>query len=474
MSKFNIVRLYTTPSRRLLLLFLIVFVAFPAHAKCSKAISKYVLYRVYLVDKCGSAGTIYDPHTYLSEKSLLRRARQHLRVDSTDLPVSEVYQQNITQAGYNIVGKSKWNNTLLVKCSPRTSISALLTMKCVSQVKKVYESADSVTLGSRIPYRKTFHDWDSLAHNFYGMAYDQIKALNGVKLHEQGYKGKGMLIALLDGGYMNTDRIPALKGISIAGTRNFTVSSPTDIFQGTDHGTMVLSEMGTSQPGIYVGTAPEASYLLLRSEDTESESLAEEDYWAQAAEYADSVGADVVNSSLGYHAFDNSSTSHTYAELDGKQTLISHTASMMADKGMILVCSAGNDGMGTWKKINFPADALNIITVGAVSPNGLNAAFSSVGPTADGRIKPDIMAYGCPASVINGRGSIVNENGTSFAAPIVTGLVACLWQALPNCTARQIEQLVINSASHYNTPDNICGYGMPDFWKAYKLQKNNR
>jgi len=281
-----------------------------------------------------------------------------------------------------------------------------------------------------------------------------------------------MLIALLDGGYMNTDRIPALMGISIAGTRNFTVSSPTDIFQGTDHGTMVLSEMGTSQPGIYVGTAPEASYLLLRSEDTESESLAEEDYWAQAAEYADSVGADVVNSSLGYHAFDNSSTSHTYAELDGKQTLISHTASMMADKGMILVCSAGNDGMGTWKKINFPADALNIITVGAVSPNGLNAAFSSVGPTADGRIKPDIMAYGCPASVINGRGSIVNENGTSFAAPIVTGLVACLWQALPNCTARQIEQLVITSASHYNTPDNICGYGMPDFWKAYKLQKN--
>lgn len=225
--------------------------------------------------------------------------------------------------------------------------------------------------------------------------------------------------------------------------------------------------MATDLPGVFIGTAPDASYLLIRCEDRQTESVAEEDYWAEAVEYADSMGVDVINSSLGYHDFDDKSTNHRYADMDGETTLISHTASMLAGKGIVLVNSAGNDGMGTWKKINFPADAKRIITVGSVTPMGVNAAFCGVGPTQDGRIKPDVMAYGSPTSVISGRGTIVDEMGTSFSAPLVAGLVACLWQALPNKSASELIDLVIASGNNVATPNNIYGYGVPDFWKAY-------
>lgn len=182
-------------------------------------------------------------------------------------------------------------------------------------------------------------------------------------------------------------------------------------------------------------------------------------------------GVDVINSSLGYHDFDDASTSHRYAEQDGQTALISHTASMLADKGIVCVNSAGNDGMGTWKRINFPADAKDIITVGSVNPQGVNAPFSAVGPTADGRIKPDVMAMGSPTSVITGRGSIINDNGTSFSSPLVAGMVACLWQAFPHKSARQIIKLVRLAGNNQQHPDNIYGYGVPDFWKAYLTGK---
>ena len=197
----------------------------------------------------------------------------------------------------------------------------------------------------------------------------------------------------------------------------------------------------------------------------------EEDYWAFAAEYADSCGVDVINSSLGYHGFDDASTNHHYNEQDGNSTLISRTASMCADKGIICVNSAGNDGMGSWKKINFPADARNILTVGSVNEMGENAAFSAVGPTADGRIKPDVMAYGSPTCVITGRGNIINDNGTSFSSPLIAGMVACLWQALPQKTAKQIMKLVRLAGNNQQHPDNVFGYGVPDFWKAYQTGK---
>ena len=210
----------------------------------------------------------------------------------------------------------------------------------------------------------------------------------------------------------------------------------------------------------------------MRTEDEYTESPMEEDYWAAGAEYADSLGVDVINSSLGYHAFDDEDLNYTYADQDGHQSLISHTASLLAGKGIVLVNSAGNEGMGSWKKVNFPADADDIITVGSITQHGKNAPFSSVGPTADGRVKPDVMAWGSPVSVFSGRGLVINDVGTSFSSPLVAGLVACLWQALPDKTAKEIIDLVRRSANQYQRPDNVYGYGVPNFWKAYQMGKN--
>ena len=199
-----------------------------------------------------------------------------------------------------------------------------------------------------------------------------------------------------------------------------------------------------------------------------TESLAEEDYWAAAVEFADSVGVDVISSSLGYHSFDSKDDNYSYAHLDGHTALISKTASMLANKGIVLVNSAGNDGMGTWKKINVPADAYDILAVGAVTPDCRNAAFCSIGPTADGRVKPDVMALGSPTAVITGRGTIIKDIGTSFSTPVVSGLVACLWQACPSLTAKEIINLVRQCSDNTSSPDNIYGYGIPNFRKALK------
>ena len=225
--------------------------------------------------------------------------------------------------------------------------------------------------------------------------------------------------------------------------------------------------MGLNEPNVFVGTAPEASFWLLRSEDGRTEQEVEEDYWVMAAEFADSVGVDVINTSLGYNNFDDHVTSHVYRDLDGKTTFISRAASMLADKGVVLVCSAGNSGDDVWKLITPPADADNVITVGALNRQLVNANFSSLGPSYDGRIKPDIMAIGNPSYLMYGEGEIIRANGTSFSSPTACGMVACLWQALPHLTARELIDVVRRSGDNSQHPDNVYGYGLPNFWHAY-------
>lgn len=432
---------------------------------------KCVMYRLYLTDKRGTDYTLEHPSEFLSEKALRRRQRQGITPDSTDLPVSNAYLRQIEAAGLEVVSRSRWNNTVVAKARSQKAFRAVASMPFVRKSVKVFASPDSINKAIRSHYRTDFNSWDTLSANEYGTTEQQIKMLNGHRLHAMGYRGRGMTIAVLDGGFMNADVIPALKTISMMGNRDFVRPASADVFKEMDHGTKVLSAMAANVPNLYVGTATQASYWLLRCEDNSSENLVEEDYWAAAAEFADSAGVDIINSSLGFHAFDDKDADHSYADLDGERTLISHTASMLADKGIILVNSAGNEGMGTWKKINFPADARDIITVGAISPNGKNAAFSAIGPTADRRIKPDVMALGSPTAVITGRGTISRDMGTSFATPLITGLVACLWQALPQKTAREIIQAVIQSGDKQAAPDDIYGYGVPDFVKAYQLLK---
>ena len=430
---------------------------------------KCMMYRIYLKDKDlqHNPFSLDRPEEFLSLRSIERRKRQGLHFDLTDLPIAPLYIDSVREAGVEIVGKSKWNNTLLVRIHKEKDLNRLSSLSFITKKLKVFASPDSIMKRKRSNFRKELNTWES-SPNIYGATEKQVSSLKGERLHEKGFKGKGMMIAVFDGGFMNVDKIPALHDIKLAGIKDFVIPKSESVFSEMEHGTMVLSTMAANVPNFYVGVAPEAEYLLVRCEDERTESLAEEDYWTEAAEYADSIGADIINSSLGYHAFDDKKTNHTYDEQDGKTALISCSASMCADKGIVCVNSAGNDGMGSWKKINFPADARHILTVGSINEFGINAPFSAVGPTADGRIKPDVMAYGSPASVISGRGSIINDNGTSFSSPLIAGMVACLWQALPHKTARQIIKLVRLSGDNQQYPNNVFGYGVPNFWKAYQ------
>ena len=455
----------------------ILFFAFAA-ASFAKAAGPHVsfpggkcwVFRLALTDKKGTPYSIDKPEKYLSKKAIERRQRQHLGIDSTDLPINPAYIKRIDAAGLKVVGKSKWNNTVLVRLADSAKISIAAKLPFVKSAKLVFTSPDSIFESERANIEPD--TTTASTTHLYGDAEAQIKTLNGIRLHDAGFRGKGMTIAIIDGGYMNADRISLLKNVKINGTRNFTCFETKGVFDELDHGTAVLSCIGANQPGRIVGTAPEASFWLLRSEYGPTESEIEEDFWSAAAEFADSVGVDVINSSLGYNEFDDASTSHTYRQLDGHTAIISCTASLLAQKGIVLTNSAGNEGGKTWKKIGVPADACDIITVGAMDRDSVNTTFSSVGPSADGRVKPDVMAVGSYCTLIKGNGRITHANGTSFSSPVTCGMVACLWQAFPNLTALQIIDVVRRSADRYDHPDNIYGYGIPDFWKAYQIAKS--
>ena len=432
---------------------------------------KFFIYRYTLKDKQGTPYSIEHPGRWLTHKSVERRKRQGLSVDSTDLPVSNKYLRQIEKVSpkATIIGTSRWNNTVLVHANDTTIFSSIVALPFVVKAERVWESPDSIPKMVKQDFHDSFNAWDSINVTPYGHGKDQIEMVNGQRLHNIGMKGKGITIAVLDGGFQNADKIPAIQHVNIVGTKDFVYPNSPFFYQETDHGTKVLSAMGANEPEVLVGTAPEARYWLLRCEDQQTEQPVEEDYWVMAAEFADSVGVDIINSSLGYNDYDGDSAYYHQHDLDGQTAFISHTASMLAKKGIILVNSAGNSGMGPWKKIAFPADAYDILTVGALNAEKKNAPFSGVGPTQDGRVKPDVMALGSPASLISGRGTVIRDMGTSFSTPIITGLVACLWQALPNKTALDIIELIRRTSSSYEKPDNIYGYGIPNFWRAYMI-----
>lgn len=425
-------------------------------------------YRINLRDKAETTYSLNDPQAYLSERALKRRIKQALPIDSTDLPVCQNYINAITDKGAELVTQSKWNNTVVVQLSDTSLIDKITTLPFVIAARKVWTAPDSIP--ARNPERKKeVTNKVKKGDNYYGDAYRQISVHHGDSLHAAGFRGEGMQIAVIDAGFYNADEISVFKKMNLLGTRDF-VNPHSDIYAENYHGMKVLSCIAANKPHVLVGTAPEASYWLLRSEDNDTEQPVEEDYWAAALEFADSVGVDVVNTSLGYYEFDDKTMNYRYQDLDGHYSLMSNSASMAADKGLVLVCSAGNSGRGVWKKITPPADAENILTVGAVNRDLINADFSSVGNTTDGRIKPDVMAVGVSSAVTGNDGTISHANGTSFASPTFCGLVACFWQAAPWLTAKQVIKAVQNAGDRKNNPDNIFGYGVPDIWKAYQLE----
>lgn len=463
--------------KRLLLLFILLSVATAyVAARGKRPVKKSYVYRYYLTDKQGTTFSVDKPQCFLSERSIARRQRQGVPIDSTDLPVPQQYVRQFAVRGATVLGTSRWQNTVVVRAADTLVLNRLAQLPIVREARCVYISPDSLEKDEDISWNVhvSFNRWDSVRNEPYGMASHQIEMLNGLRLHEAGLTGKDMVIAILDGGFQNYDRIPALQHAKVLGVRDFVdpagQTSPAvgKSFHQIDHGTRVFSAMAAYAPEVMIGTAPDASFWLLRSEDPSTEQPVEEDYWTMAAEFADSVGADVINSSLGYHNYDDVLPSYRLRDLDGQTAFVSRTASMLARKGIVHCNSAGNSGMGDWKKIGVPADAPDILTVGAVDKKGALASFSSIGPSQDGRVKPDVVALGHNTTLISGRGTLVHDMGTSFSTPVTCGMVACLWQGLRQLTALQIIELVRQSADQYDAPNNIYGYGLPDFWKAYE------
>lgn len=419
-------------------------------------------YRISLKDKKATTYSVKKPEMFLSEKSIERRKKQGLSVNVTDLPVCKKYVDAIREKGVHILVTGKWDNFVTVSCNDSTLIDEIAKLPFVRSAERVWKGE-----AKKAQRRDSLINRPLRTDSLYGPAITQIQMSNANRLHEAGFKGQGMTIAVIDAGFHNADKIEAMNNIRILGTHDF-VNPEADIYAESSHGMCVLSCMAMNQPNVMIGTAPEASYWLLRSEDEYSENLVEQDYWAAAIEFADSVGVDIVNTSLGYYTFDDPTKNYRYRDLNGHYALMSREAGMAADKGMVVVCSAGNSGMDSWKKTTPPGDAENVITVGAIDKKGLLAPFSSIGNTADGRVKPDVVAVGLWADVMGTDGNLRHANGTSFSSPIMCGMVACLWQACPKLTAKEIIELVRHSGDRADFPDNIYGYGVPDLWKAYQ------
>lgn len=423
-------------------------------------------FRVYLKDKGDSGFTVDEPEAFLSKESVQRRKKTGTPVTASDLPIASSYLDTLVSAGVEPVVQSKWLSTVVVTSADSTAADRLKNLTIVDSVKWVYKGHDVIPAQEE-DQEIRFSPSDALLKEKYGYAETQIKMLNGIKLHDAGFRGEGMRVAVIDAGFKNVDRISVFDSLQLIGTHNV-ISPGHSVYDADDHGTKVLSCMAANMPGIMVGTAPEASYLLIKSEDSDSEYPIEEDYWAAAVEYADSVGVDVISSSLGYFEFDADELSYHQSALDGKSSLISQAAYIAAQKGILMFCSAGNEGNGSWGKITFPSDASDVLTVGAITEEKKKSIFSSVGFTADYRVKPDVVALGSGSCVIDPQGSIRYSSGTSFATPILAGLGVCLWQALPGLTNKEIIALLQEVSSQAKQPDAELGYGIPNMYKAYK------
>lgn len=425
-------------------------------------------YRVSFKDKSHNTYTTKRPEEFLSTKALERRRKYKIKVDEYDLPVSAVYLDYLSSQGFRVISKSKWNNTAIVETSDTVAIKQLADISYVTAVKRVWSSPDSIAVPTvRDRHEGLVTQYDTLKTH-YGHAQHQVSMIGVDKLHQAGFTGEGVTVAVIDGGFYNADCIAGLSKARILGTHNF-VHPDEDVYMAQPHGTMVLSCIAANVSGSLVGTAPQANFYLLMSEDAAGENMIEEDYWCAAAEYADSIGADIVTSSLGYYEFDDHSASHKYYELDGQTAANSRAASLAASRGLLVLNSAGNSGDEEWKKIGFPADARDILTVGAVNEDGHNTVFSSVGNTADGRIKPDVMAMGQSVWLYGLDGGVTTANGTSFSTPLLCGGVACLLQACPKARPEEIIRAVQLSGNNAKHPDNIYGYGIPDLWRALSL-----
>jgi serine protease AprX len=435
-----------------------------------------ITYWITFKDKSNTPFSLNDPKAFLSERAIARRERQHISLTEKDLPINPSYIQAISKYGGFIKSRSKWFNAVSITLEDESKIEIIKGFSFIRSIRKIEASATGKTLSkfeqetivSTVPQKQMQGTANTQSLN-YGVSYAQAHQISADCMHDKGFMGQGMMIAQLDAGYFNANILAVFDSLrahdQILGCRDF-VTGDTLVYEDNSHGMNVLSCMGGNLPGEMIGTAPKATYWLLRTEDAATETLQEEINWVAAAEFADSVGADIINSSLGYSYFDNSADDHTYADMDGNTTIITKAADWAASVGIFVCSSAGNSGGYPWYKITAPADADSVLTVGAVDSTGVIAGFSSRGPAYDGRVKPNVVAQGVHAAIAGSWGGVVFANGTSFSSPITAGAVACLWQANPSKTNMEILKAIEQTSSKATSADSIKGFGIPNFCSA--------
>ena len=428
-------------------------------------------YWVAFTDKNNTEYSLNNPHAYLSDRSIERRIKQNIAIDSLDIPVNIIYIDSVLSFGANMIHSSKWLNGFTVYTELldfESRVAKFSFVKEIQLTKPKHLAKNSFNKFIELSLK----DKEPVDSSFYGSSVFQTGLLNGQYLHNQGFNGEGMQIAVLDAGFLNVDEYLAFDSLwindQILGTKDF-VDPGSDIFNTHYHGMSVLSCMGGNVPGELIGTARKAEYWLLRSEDDNSEYLIEEDNWVVAAEFADSVGVDIINSSLGYYEFDDPTMNHTYAEMDGKTTRVTKAANIAASKGILVFSSAGNEGNDPWKYIIAPSDGDKVTGVGATNAFGVAAPFTSFGPASDGDIKPNVCALGWGTYLQQSHGGLGFSSGTSFSSPVMAGMAACLMQANPFASAIEVKNAIEQSAHLYNAPDSLLGYGIPDMKLADQI-----
>lgn len=432
-------------------------------------------YRISFTDKSNSPYSVNNPQDFLSPRAIARRASQGISISVQDLPVNPSYIQGLAATGAQVVNKSKWFNSAIAIISTPTQYNQIAALSYVDTLEFVappmIKSSGPDKFEMEMMFEKPVMSPESQSKGLfdYGFADNQATMISVDYLHDLGYSGQNMHIAVIDAGFIGTNSSAVFDSVwnenRILGYKDFGEVGG-DVFAAHTHGTMVFSIMGANIPGQMVGTAPHASYWLLRSEVGSFEYLVEEDNWVAAAEFADSAGVDIINSSLGYTEFYDPAQSHSYEDMDGNTTRVTQGADIAASKGILVVNSAGNSGASSWQYVGAPADGDSVFAIGAVDAFGGYASFSSQGPSYDGRVKPDVAAQGQGTTFGDPWGSISSGNGTSFSSPVMAGAAACLWQAFPSYSNIDIMNAIRQSASQYNTPDSLLGYGIPDLAAA--------
>ncbi len=414
-------------------------------------------YFIVFKDKLNNSFSINQPQDFLSQQAIDRRTKQSIAITEQDLPITESYLNTIITQGVEVFESSKWFNGVIIKGTAAETEQ----IKNLSFVASATYLAPQNYAGRHTGENAILTEEDAPSDSLF-----QNKILNIAEMHAQGYYGQGMAIAVLDGGFLNVNSIAPFSHLfsnnQVSYSYNF-VSKSSNVYQYSSHGTKVLSFMAAEIDNSYQGVAPKANYLLFVTENVPSEYRIEEYYWLIAAERADSAGVDIITSSLGYSTFDDPTMNYTQADMDGTTTVVVKAAHIASEKGIVIITSAGNEGNKAWVNITSPADIIQGLAVGSIQSNYLLSTFSSLGLSADGRIKPDVVVLGSNAYLVNESGNVSQGSGTSYATPQVAGLVAGIWQANPTFSSVEIVDAVRKSASNVTNPNNEYGYGIPSF-----------